>query len=213
MHLFSAITISLAASLTAAAAIDTAAAAAATPSKCPDFLAKTKECCPQPHSFTTTSYANCGSCVAPKTAELNCDIVCHPSFLSSSLPQPTYQAKLTIPQVRCAHATTLPGTTTLTACATATPASAAPCTSTITSTSPFGCTITVPASTMTSSVDCKGCVLETVTVANSRLGMGPVCVDGRKTVTASLAKDVQTGTGASGVAVATETACFTSGGL
>lgn len=54
-------------------------------------------------------------------------------------------------------------------------------------------------------------MLETVTVANSRIGMGPVCVDGKKTVTASLAKDV--GTGTSEVAVATEMACFTSGGL
>jgi hypothetical protein len=43
--------------------------------------------------------------------------------------------------------------------------------------------MTVPPRTQTELVDCGGCVLETVTVAHRMLGIGPVCVDGRKTVT------------------------------
>jgi hypothetical protein len=118
-----------------------------------------------------------------------------PSPPSLHNPAPTLKAhpKLTLPpkQVRCALPTPLPGTTTtITAC------SASPtCTSVITSTAPFGCTITVPARTKTELIDCKGCTLSTTTVINRLFGLGPECVGGRKTV--------QGGTG-----VARATACL-----
>jgi hypothetical protein len=111
-----------------------------------------------------------------------------------SPPQTYTHPKLTTPlstQVRCALPTPLPGTTTtITAC------SASPtCTSVVTQTAPFGCTITVPARTKTELIDCKGCTLSTTTVINRLFGLGPECVGGRKTV--------QGGTG-----VARATACL-----
>lgn len=68
-------------------------------------------------------------------------------------------------------------TTTVTACS-----ASLTCTSVITSTAPFGCTITVPPRTQTELINCKGCALKTTTVINRLFGLGPECVDGRKTV-------------------------------
>jgi hypothetical protein len=75
---------------------------------------------------------------------------------------------------------TLPGTTTLTTCS-----QSPTCTSTITTTAPFGCTITVPPTTETKRIDCHGCALETVAGYDPLVGLGPVCQMGRKTVTGS----------------------------
>nr|POE72945.1 hypothetical protein CFP56_30884 [Quercus suber] len=59
------------------------------------------------------------------------------------------------------------------------------CTTTFTSPAPaFGCKTTVSKHTVTSSVDCHGCTPTTVT-AGIQMGPGPVCVGGRKTVTAA----------------------------
>jgi hypothetical protein len=161
----------------------------ASTSACTTYITKPAECCPASSSHTTTSYTNCRDCALSTTIRgPHCDLVLtshQPIFFSLS------PVKLTLSQV--CRPTTLPGTTTVTAC------SASPtCTSTITSTSPFGCTITVPPKTSTKRVDCGGCELETVTVANSLVGIGPVCVDGRTTVTGSSGR-------------ATVTACEVSG--
>jgi hypothetical protein len=106
-----------------------------------------------------------------------------PTLRYSTHPPPTKIKKSTTYQLtpsQICPPTTLPGTTTITAC------SASPtCTKTVTSTSPFGCTITVPPKIRTQEIECGGCELETVTVAHSFVGIGPVCVDGRTTVTGS----------------------------
>jgi hypothetical protein len=145
-------------------------------SVCTAYITKPAQCCPASSSQTATSYTNCHDCaLSTNTHGPHCDIVhtLHPTKIKKST---TYQ--LTLSQI--CPPTTLPGTTTITAC------SASPtCTKTVTSTSPFGCTITVPPKTRTSKTDCGGCELETVTVAHSFVGIGPVCVDGRKTVTGS----------------------------
>ena len=52
------------------------------------------------------------------------------------------------------------------------------CTSTITATLPFGCTVGKAAHTCTTSIDCHGCVLSTTSVPNTFFGHGPVCVNG-----------------------------------
>jgi hypothetical protein len=142
---------------------------------CTTYITKPAQCCPASSSHKTTSYTNCNGCALSTTTRgPQCDLV-HTLHPPSQNHPPN---SLTLSQV--CPPTTLPGTTTLTSC------SASPtCTKTITSTSPFGCTITVPPKTSTKKIDCGGCELETVTVANSRLGIGPVCVSGRTTVTAS----------------------------
>jgi hypothetical protein len=145
-------------------------------SACTTYITKPAECCPASSSHTTTSYTNCHGCALSTTTRgPHCDLVHTSHPLKKELPT-TYQTNTT----QICPPTTLPGTTTITAC------SASPtCTKMVTSTSPFGCTITVPPKTTTKRIDCGGCELETVTVANSLVGIGPVCVDGRTTVTGS----------------------------
>jgi len=58
------------------------------------------------------------------------------------------------------------------------------CTTTLTTTRPFGCTISVAATTATDAfIDCQGCDIATETVVNRLFGHGPVCFGGWKTVT------------------------------
>ncbi|KAF2483674.1 hypothetical protein BDY17DRAFT_324390 [Neohortaea acidophila] len=68
---------------------------------------------------------------------------------------------------------------TITVCASG---SGGQCTSTITDTIPYGCTVTGPANTATTAVDCGGCVLSTTSSINALFGVGPVCIGGRTTV-------------------------------
>ncbi|KAK3703316.1 hypothetical protein LTR37_014528 [Vermiconidia calcicola] len=56
------------------------------------------------------------------------------------------------------------------------------CTSVLTSTAQWGCEVTEPAQTLTEYIDCYGCSLSTQLVANALLGLGPVCVGGRRTI-------------------------------
>ena len=60
-----------------------------------------------------------------------------------------------------------------------------PCTSTITELMPWGCTVAVGGATATATMDCQGCSLSTTTKVNGFLGLGPVCLGGRKTITDS----------------------------
>jgi hypothetical protein len=57
------------------------------------------------------------------------------------------------------------------------------CTQTVTAHQAFGCTITNAGHIATESIDCKGCIISTTTVANGFFGHGPVCFNGRKTMT------------------------------
>lgn len=75
------------------------------------------------------------------------------------------------------------------ACSKATPPSSssspeAQCTTTVTSTMKFGCTITEPAHTATQTIDCDGCAMTTASVpqAHGAFGHGPVCFNTRKTM-------------------------------
>lgn len=64
------------------------------------------------------------------------------------------------------------------------PPTITPCTTTLTTTRPFGCTISVAATTTTDVyIDCQGCDIATETVVNRLFGHGPVCFGGWKTVT------------------------------
>lgn len=58
-----------------------------------------------------------------------------------------------------------------------------PCTTTVTEMIPWGCTVTVGGQTATQTVDCKGCAMTTTSKINGLLGLGPVCIGGRSTMT------------------------------
>lgn len=70
------------------------------------------------------------------------------------------------------------------------------CHITITEMIPFGCTVFAAATTTTSMTDCGSCALTTTSKVNELFGLGPVCIGGRKTITAT-------------TTTATATACFT----
>jgi hypothetical protein len=57
------------------------------------------------------------------------------------------------------------------------------CTQVVTQRASWGCTITNAAQTTTESIDCKGCVISTSLAVNGFFGHGPVCFNGRKTMT------------------------------
>lgn len=166
--------------------IATASSESAPTPTCTNTITQTASCCLPSAKHTITSYTDCAACaLSITTIGPNCDIVHSPP----ATPKLNAKTNETPTQVRCALPTGLSGTTTITACslsptiAIANDDTPAKCTSTLTSTSPFGCTITVPPRTRTEMVDCKGCALETTTVVNSLLGHGVECVGGRKTVT------------------------------
>ena len=194
MRLVSTLSIWLIASLATAVDSD------ATNATCTNTLTESAKCCVAPAYYTETSYTDCAGCaLATKTTGPNCDIVrtsplpqsCPPTSPFLDTQSTAHTNNFPPNQVRCALPTPIPNTTpTVTAC------SASPtCTSVVTATAPFGCTITVPARTQTEMIDCKGCTLSTTTVINRLFGLGPECVGGRKTV--------QGGTG-----VARATACL-----
>lgn len=145
---------------------------------CTSYIEAWDHCCPPVSSrYTATSHTNCQGCaLSTTTMGQACDIVrmvsiTHPPALNQSTDP--FQMCPTEP---------LPttGSTTITLCS----ASPSPCcTKTITSTLPFGCQITVSPTTKPVSTDCGGCALATKMAANRRLGIGPVCVGGRRTVT------------------------------
>ena len=83
---------------------------------------------------------------------------------------------LTLFQGCDATPSTIDATATVTSCATS-------CTSIITYTEPFGCAFIAAGQTTTSTISCGGCVLSTTSVVNELLGVGPVCFNGRKTIT------------------------------
>lgn len=58
-----------------------------------------------------------------------------------------------------------------------------PCTTTVTEMIPWGCTVTVGGQMATQTVDCKGCAMTTTSKINGLLGLGPVCIGGRSTMT------------------------------
>ncbi|KAM0690113.1 hypothetical protein Q7P36_008880 [Cladosporium allicinum] len=119
-------------------------ATAVNSSECTTFISTQAGCCPPASSSTVYSAVDCHGCsLATTTTGIHCMMIC-----------PTNPA-------------TSPGTTTLTTCS-----QSPTCTSTITTTEPFGCTVTVPPKTKLRHTDCHGCALETATVAG-KFGVGP----------------------------------------
>lgn len=147
---------------------------------CTTYIEAWDNCCPPvSNSYTATSYTDCQGCaLSTTTMGQACDIVRMVSTTSPTKPmQPA-----NYPQMCPTDSPSSTGTTTITLCS----ESASPgCTKTITSTSPFGCQITLAPTTEIVSTDCGGCALATKMVVNRRLGIGPVCVGGRKTITGS----------------------------
>lgn len=145
---------------------------------CTSYIEVWENCYPPvSSSYTVTSYTNCQGC-ALRTTTMGqaCDIV---RMVSITYPS-SFNQRIYCAQMCPTEPPASTGTTTITLCS---PSPEPSCTRTITSTLPFGCQITVSPTTETILTYCGGCVLATKTVANKRLGIGPVCVGGRRTIT------------------------------